>query len=63
MQQDRRGEILLGDIIVGIEDLKVDDFDDLYNAFDRFKVGDEVAVKLIREGRRVAVTLRLADLP
>lgn len=63
LQQDRRGEILLGDIIVGIEDLKVDDFDDLYNAFDRFKVGDEVAVKLIREGRAVAVKLRLADLP
>ena len=63
LQQDRRGEILLGDIIVGIDDLAVADFDDLYNAFDRFKVGDEVAVKLIREGRPVVVKLRLADLP
>lgn len=63
LQQDRRGEILLGDIIVGIDELKVVDYDDLYNAFDRFKVGDEVSVKLIREGRAVAVKLRLADIP
>ena len=63
LQQDRRGEILLGDIIVGIEDLKVADFDDLYNAFDRFKVGDEVSVKLIREGQPAVVKLRLVDLP
>jgi len=63
LQQDRRGEILLGDIIVGIEDFKVEDFDDLYNAFDRYKVGDEVAVKLIRDRRPAVVKLRLADLP
>jgi len=63
LQQDRRGEILLGDIIVGIEDLKVADFDDLYNAFDRFKVGDEVSVKLIREGQPTVVKLRLVDVP
>jgi len=63
LQQDRRGEILLGDVIVGIDELKVVDYDDLYNAFDRFKVGDEVSVKLIREGRPVAVKLRLADIP
>ena len=54
---------MLGDIIVGIEDLKVADFDDLYNAFDRFKVGDEVSVKLIREGQPAVVKLRLVDLP
>lgn len=63
LTQDRRGEISIGDIIVGIEEFKVDDFDDLYNAFDRFKVGDEVTVKLIRDGQPVAVKLRLIDLP
>ena len=63
LQQDRRGEILLGDIIVGIEDFAVVDFDDLYNAFDHFKVGDEVAVKMIREGKPVALKLRLVDFP
>lgn len=61
LQQDRRGEILLGDIIVGIEDFAVADFDDLYNALDRFKVGDEVSVKMIRDGKPVALKLRLVD--
>jgi S1-C subfamily serine protease len=63
LQQDRRGEILLGDVIVGIEEYAVKDFDDLYNAFDRFKVGDEVSVKLVREGQPYVVKLRLIDLP
>ncbi len=63
LQQDRRGEVLLGDIIVGIDDYVVKDFDDLYNAFDRFKVGDEVNVKLIREGQPAALKLRLVDVP
>jgi len=63
LQQDRRGEILLGDIVVGIEDHKVADYDDLYNALDRFKVGDEVRVKLIRAGQPHVVSLRLVDLP
>jgi S1-C subfamily serine protease len=63
LSQDRRGEISIGDIIVGIEEFKVDDFDDLYNAFDRFKVGDEVTVKLIRDGQPAALKLRLVDLP
>ncbi len=61
LQQDRRGELLLGDIIVGIDDFAVADYDDLYNALDRFKVGDEVSVKMIREGKPVALKLRLVD--
>ena len=63
LQQDRRGEILLGDIIVGVDAHKVANYDDLYNALDRFKVGDEVSVKLIRDGQAAAVSLRLVDLP
>ena len=61
--QDRRGEISLGDIIVGINEHVVKDFDDLFNAFDRFEVGDEVTVKLVREGQPASVKLRLVDLP
>jgi len=63
LQQDRRGEILLGDIIIGIDAHKVEDYDDLYNALDRYKVGDEVSVKLIRDGRPAALSMRLVDLP
>ena len=63
LSQDRRGEISLGDIIVGIDEHVVADFDDLYNAFDRFNVGDEVTVKLIRDGQAASVKVKLVDLP
>ena len=63
LQQDRTGEILLGDIIVGINEHKVKNYDDLYNALDRYKVGDEVEVKLVREGAPASVRLNLIDLP
>ena len=63
LSQDRTGEILLGDIIVGINEHKVKNYDDLYNALDRFKVGDEVEVKLVRAGAPATVKLNLIDLP
>ena len=63
LSQDRTGEILLGDIIVGINEHKVKNYDDLYNALDRYKVGDEVEVKLVREGASASVRLNLIDLP
>ncbi|MFY0537320.1 S1C family serine protease [Nannocystis pusilla] len=63
LSQDRTGEILLGDIIVGINEHKVKNYDDLYNALDRYKVGDEVEVKLVREGAAASVRLNLIDLP
>ena len=56
------GDILLGDIVVGINEHVVDDYDDLFNAFDRYNIGDEVTVTLLRERQRVQVKLRLVDV-
>lgn len=63
LAQDRTGELMLGDVIVGINEHKVKNYDDLYNALDRFEVGDEVEVKLLREGRPESVRVGLIDLP
>ena len=63
LAQDRSGELLLGDVIVGINEHKVKNFDDLYNALDRFEVGQEVEVKLLRDGRPTSVRVPLIDLP
>jgi S1-C subfamily serine protease len=57
-----QGDILLGDIIVGINEHAIDDFDDLYAAFDRYNIGDEVTLTLLRERQRVQVKLRLVDV-
>jgi S1-C subfamily serine protease len=63
LAQDRSGDIQLGDVIVGINEHKVKNYDDLYNALDRYKVGDEVEVKLLREGATANVRVNLIDLP
>lgn len=63
LSQDRAGNLVLGDIIVGIDDKPVKSFDDLYNTLDNYKVGDEVTVRVRREGRPAEVRLKLIDLP
>jgi len=56
LTRSRRG-FTLGDVIVGVESEKVDDFDDLYNAIDSRKPGDTVAVKIRRGDAIVSVPM------
>jgi S1-C subfamily serine protease len=56
LTQTARG-LLLGDLIVGVDTAKVDDYDDLYNVLDAHHAGETVSVK-VRRGEDV-VTLKL----
>ncbi len=56
------GSVIIGDVIVGIEKHPVTNYDDLYNALDRYREGDEVAVKILRDRKRVVVRIRLTDV-
>ncbi|HLT38178.1 MAG TPA: trypsin-like peptidase domain-containing protein [Enhygromyxa sp.] len=58
----QRGQIALGDVIVGIDDFEVNDYDDLFNALDRYNPGDTVAVKVLRGGEVFAIETKLALL-
>jgi len=51
----------LGDIIVGIDDQKVADTDDLYKILDKHHVGDTVNIEVVRRGKRMTVPVRLND--
>jgi S1-C subfamily serine protease len=62
IQASGRG-ISLGDVIVGINDEKIEDYDDLYNILDRYEAGTEVKVWLHRAGERVSVDLELIEIP
>lgn len=44
LQQDERGNVMLGDVIVGIENMDVTNNDDLLNALEQFQPGDVVEV-------------------
>ncbi|NCF87825.1 MAG: trypsin-like serine protease [Verrucomicrobiaceae bacterium] len=49
---DRRGNTMIGDVITGIEGQDVSDQNSLYRVLDRFKVGDEVTLTVVRPGSK-----------
>ncbi len=51
--------LALGDVIVGVEDQKVDDYDDLYNALDQRRAGDKVSVRVKRQRGEVALRMEV----
>ena len=51
-KRDDSGRLLLGDVIVGIEDEKIEDSYDLYRALDTHVVGDSVKVSVFRDTDR-----------
>jgi S1-C subfamily serine protease len=55
-------QIGLGDVIVGIDDFEVSNYDDLFNALDRYDPGDTVKVKVTRGGEVFAIDTTLALL-
>lgn len=59
LRQDRYGRIRLGDVIVAIDGERVEDFDDLFKAFDDRSDGDEVELIVLRDGRESKVRSRL----
>jgi len=61
-RQDRRGNILLGDIIIGIDTDGIQNYDDLYNALDKHRPGDSVTVTFIRNRKRMQRRVRLTVL-
>ena len=58
----RNGRYELGDVIVGINQHRIDNFDDLYNTLDRYRAGDNVTVHYVRDGREESVKLDLIEV-
>ncbi|MBO4349692.1 MAG: PDZ domain-containing protein, partial [Proteobacteria bacterium] len=57
------GGTFIGDIIIGIDDKNIGNYDDLYNILDEHKPGDKVTVKVRREGEVLSVPVELYVLP
>lgn len=56
------GRYSIGDVIVAIDDHEIKDFDDLYNALDRYKPGDSVKVKIVRAGKPLVYPIELINI-
>jgi S1-C subfamily serine protease len=63
VQQTESGDVELGDIIVGIDNDKVTNSDDLFRVLDKHQIGDTVQVHIWRDGRRMSVPVRLMESP
>ncbi len=63
IQQTELGDVELGDIIVGIDNDKVNNSDDLFRVLDKHQIGETVQVQIWRDGRRVSVPVRLMESP
>lgn len=63
LQPTENGEVELGDIILGIDNDKIGNSDDLFRVLDKHKVGDLVQVQIWRAGRNMSVAVRLMESP
>lgn len=63
LQQMPNGDVELGDIIVGINNEKVGNSDDLFRVLDKHQIGEVVQVQIWRDGRRMSVAVKLMDSP
>jgi S1-C subfamily serine protease len=58
-RRDNQGRLILGDVIVAIDDTAVTSMNDLMTVLDTYKVGDQVTVAVQRDGERLTVPMTL----
>jgi len=62
MQRDSRGRYLLGDILLTIDGKEVNNYDEIFNVLEKYKVGDRVKVTYLRGKRKKTTSLTLMEL-
>jgi S1-C subfamily serine protease len=55
--------IKLGDVIVGVDSERIEDYDNLYNELDKHHPGEHVELTVLREGKTQKVGVDLVALP
>jgi S1-C subfamily serine protease len=63
LTQTENGDVEIGDVIVGIDNEKVGNTDELYRILNEHAVGDQIQVQILRNGRRMSVPVRLTQTP
>ncbi len=59
--RDRRGRIVLGDIIIAIDDHKIESNNDLFLILEKYSPGDKVEVTLLRNHKKIKKGLELGS--
>jgi S1-C subfamily serine protease len=56
------GQIVLGDVIIGLNGHKVANYDELYNLLTNITVGDDVTLTVVRDGMRIFHRIKTIDI-
>lgn len=59
--RNQYGQIILGDVIVGINNKPIRNFDDLYNTLRKFKIGEVIDITVLRSGRKEKFNIKTFD--
>jgi S1-C subfamily serine protease len=62
MRRNRQGDLILGDVIVEIDQEPIASLDDMMRVLDQYNVGDTVSVVVLRNGRRLTLPVTLEAL-
>lgn len=62
-RRDVQGRLILGDVIVALDDNAIVSVNDLMTTLDAYKVGDQVTVAVRRDGKRLTVPITLEAVP
>ncbi len=60
--REARGGVILGDIIETINDRPVTSSDELLNELDRYKVGDTVRLRILRDDAKITIEITLEEV-
>ncbi len=60
--RDAYGRYFLGDVITKIDDKKINSYDDIYHALEAYKIGQEVTVEYIRDGKVKKEEIKLSQI-
>ncbi|EQC48376.1 trypsin [Bacteriovorax sp. BSW11_IV] len=60
MTRDEYGRPYVGDILVKVDGKEVNNFDEIYNVLENYKVGDEVEIEYIRDDKVKKTKMKLA---
>ena len=62
MMRDRFGRIYVGDVILSVNGREVNTKDDIYHELGKYKIGDRVEIKYLRDEKIRVVKVKLRAL-
>lgn len=57
--QDRRGRYKIGDIILSVNNERINSYEDIYHILDKYQIGDKIKLKYLRNGKKRSANIVL----